>query len=127
MGRSARSPLGIGGATRAETGRLGASLAPPKANYDLEPYTTRDYQGTIYEARSMGEGRNSSKAWLTRQEAAAYLTELGFPIAAKTLANMASNENAGGGPVFTRSGWRTVRYRHEALEEWSRRRIVDVE
>ena len=64
---------------------------------------------------------------LSRKEAAAYLTKLGCPISAQTLANMACNDNAGGGPGFLRFRWRTVRYRRGDLDEWAKRQSVRVE
>lgn len=69
---------------------------------------------------------NSLATWLTREEAAAYLGRIGCPISGKTLANYAANGNAGHGPAFVRSGWRTVRYRQSDLESWARASMVMV-
>lgn len=59
------------------------------------------------------------KEWLTRKEAADYLASLGCAISAKTLSNMACNNNGRNGPTFTRSGWTCVRYRREDLDKWA--------
>lgn len=75
----------------------------------------------------MTESPADNSPWLDRRAAAAYLTGMGRPIAAKTLANWACNNNAGGGPAFVRSGWRTVRYQQCALDKWVRRKVVKVE
>ena len=58
--------------------------------------------------------------WLTRKEAAAYLTSIGWPIAAKTLANLAGRNGGRGGPPYVAPGWRTVRYRRADLDDWAR-------
>jgi hypothetical protein len=41
------------------------------------------------------------KEWLTRRQAANYLTSLGCQISHRTLANLAANNNAGKGPPYT--------------------------
>lgn len=64
----------------------------------------------------------ASPVWLTRAEAAEYLTGIGCPIKERTLQKMAEDENAGGGPPFTRSGWRTVRYEQADLDTWANKR-----
>jgi hypothetical protein len=60
--------------------------------------------------------------YMSRKEAAAYLTKNGYPIAPNTLASMAKNRNAGGGPPFIKFGWRTCRYRRDELDSWMRKR-----
>ncbi len=65
--------------------------------------------------------------WLTRKEAAEYLTSLGCPMAARTLENLACNNNAGSGPSYRRTGWRTVRYYTPDLEKWAKARVIRVE
>lgn len=57
--------------------------------------------------------------YLTRREASAYLKSIGDPLAVQTLANMAANNNAGGGPPFISIGWRTLRYPKKALNAWA--------
>lgn len=57
--------------------------------------------------------------WLTRAEAAEYLTGIGVPIKERTLAKYAEDDNAGGGPPFTRSGWRSIRYEKVDLDAWA--------
>lgn len=64
--------------------------------------------------------------WLTRKQAAAYLSEIGCPIAPQTLANMACKDNAGKGPPFTRIRWAIVRYHKTDLQEWAIRESVRI-
>lgn len=66
------------------------------------------------------------KDWLSRKEAAIYLTRKGRTIGAGRLANLASNNNAGGGPPFTRDGWKNVRYARADLDDWFTRQSVRV-
>jgi hypothetical protein len=54
---------------------------------------------------------------LGRKEAAQYLTSIGYPITVRTLANRATDNNAGGGPPRTKSGKR-VKYKRSDLDEW---------
>ena len=56
--------------------------------------------------------------WLSRKEAASYLTSIGCPIAPATLANLASDGNKRGGPAFTRTRDRMVRYLQADLDAW---------
>ena len=67
------------------------------------------------------------KDWLSRKEAAIYLTSIGCRIAPKTLQNLSANNNQAKGPAFVRNGWRMVQYRREDLEAWARARMVRVE
>lgn len=63
-----------------------------------------------------------AREWLSRKEAANYLTSIGHPITEKTLSNKASNHNTdqGGGPSFTRIGWNfPVQYRRADLDAWA--------
>jgi hypothetical protein len=69
---------------------------------------------------------SATTEWLSRKEAAIYLKRLGCPIAPKTLENLASNNNAGCGPPFTRIGWKCVRYLRTDLDAWASRRMVRV-
>lgn len=66
------------------------------------------------------------KDWMSRKEAANYLTRLGCRISAKTLANMASNNNAGKGPSYTRIRWGLVQYKRDDLDEWAQKEMVKV-
>lgn len=59
------------------------------------------------------------KEWLSRAEAAAFLTKLGCPIAPGTLAKLAANNNAGNGPTYKRFRWKSVRYNVADLREWA--------
>lgn len=58
------------------------------------------------------------KEFLTRGEVATYLDHLGYRISVGTLANMASNNNSGGGPPFQRVRWSRVYYKRTDVEEW---------
>jgi hypothetical protein len=69
----------------------------------------------------------SEKEWLARKEAANFLTLIGCPISAGRLANMASNNNAGRGPAFTRIGWKSVRYQPKDLRAWAKARSKRIE
>ena len=55
---------------------------------------------------------------LTRVEAAQYLQQHGFPVAARTLATLVSR---GGGPAYRRFGQRAL-YRTEDLLAWAESR-----
>lgn len=57
--------------------------------------------------------------FLSRKEAAAYLTKIGCPVSFSLLANLASNNNEGDGPPFLRVRSRIVRYERQALETWA--------
>ena len=57
--------------------------------------------------------------WLTRKQAANYLTRSGCGVQPKTLANMAANNNAKGGPPFVKTRNRIVRYREADLRAWA--------
>jgi hypothetical protein len=63
---------------------------------------------------------------LSRKEAAKYLTQLGYPITPKTLANLASNNNQGCGPPFLRRGWKAVFYERAELLAWAKSRYTKV-
>ena len=60
----------------------------------------------------------TSERRFNRRQAADYLTDQGFPIAATTLAKYAS---VGGGPVFESFGRRPL-YRPDDLMGWARER-----
>lgn len=66
------------------------------------------------------------KDHLNRKEAANFLTKLGCPISARTLEKMASNNNAGKGPPFTRYRWKTVTYLRTDLMDWANKEMVRV-
>lgn len=62
-----------------------------------------------------------SGEYLTRKAAANFLTKEGYPINARSLANLASNNNAGNGPAFTRMGWGApVQYHTDDLIAWAK-------
>ena len=63
---------------------------------------------------------------LSRKEAARHLTSLGYTIAPQTLAEMASNNNAGKGPPFVKFGWSQVKYRKSELDNWAKSRMREV-
>lgn len=66
---------------------------------------------------------SDASPWLTRKQAAVFMTDLGCPIAYATLMNWARKDNAGKGPPYTVAGWRTVRYHKEDLRKWVKDRI----
>lgn len=57
--------------------------------------------------------------YITEAEAAALATEMGVPVAPRTLANW---RWSGQGPVFVKA-LRRVRYRREDVEAWARAQI----
>jgi hypothetical protein len=62
----------------------------------------------------------SPDALLTRDQAAAALTESGFPVAPKTLAVRASR---GDGPPYQRFGARAL-YKWDDVQAWARSRLT---
>lgn len=68
-----------------------------------------------------------AKEWLSRKEAAVYLTEKGSPTTPRALEKMASNNNAGRGPAYNRTRWKTVRYHRDDLDAWRERETKRVE
>ena len=66
------------------------------------------------------------KKWLSRKEAATFLTGIGCAISSRTLDKLAAHNNALKGPPFIKSGWRTVRYERSDLEEWAKLQTVKV-
>jgi len=68
-----------------------------------------------------------NQVWLSRKQAAHYLSTDGYHITVSTLANMASNNNSGDGPRYYRFNWTRLRYRSTDLDEWKRTRIHIVE
>jgi hypothetical protein len=67
-----------------------------------------------------------NKEYLDRKECAIYLTSLGIKITAKTLANLASNNNSGSGPPFVRTRWSRIYYRRTAVAEWAKAQMEEV-
>lgn len=72
-------------------------------------------------------GRIPVDKWLTRKEAARFLSGLGCVSSVKSLSNMGARDNAGGGPPFHRTGTRVVRYLETDLRTWARSRMRRVE
>ena len=68
----------------------------------------------------------AATAPLSRKEAAAYLTSIGCPISAHTLAKLAMDDNSGGGPPFTKVRQRLVWYSREDLAVWAKGQYVKV-
>ena len=69
---------------------------------------------------------DAAVTWLTRKEAARFLTGLGCPISSKTLANLAANNNAMSGPSFTRVR-KNVRYDTTELRAWAAKAAVRID
>ncbi len=65
--------------------------------------------------------------WMSRKEAALFLRSIGVPISERTLANLASNNNAGKGPPYNRTRWKSVRYAKSDLIAWAKRETERVE
>lgn len=61
----------------------------------------------------MGQGSE----WLSRKEAAAYLTSLGYRMSYRTLERLA-HKSPPAGPPYDRFGWKTVSYKREDLVRW---------
>jgi hypothetical protein len=72
-------------------------------------------------------GRGQNPEILNRKQAANFLTDLGYPICAKTLRKLNSNNNEKGGPPFYKTGWKTLFYKKEDLMAWASVRIRRVE
>jgi len=75
---------------------------------------------------SNGKDDTIDEPLLNRKEAARYLNALGYTIAPQTLAEMASNNNAGKGPPFIKFGWSQVKYRRAELDAWAKSRMKEV-
>lgn len=56
--------------------------------------------------------------YLTRQQCADFLKVQGLRMSDRHLANLASNNNAGGGPPFYRTRWKKVFYSRVEVSEW---------
>jgi len=65
--------------------------------------------------------------FLTRKEAALYLTSIGCHMSTYKLRRYAINNNAGRGPSFLRSGQKSIRYRRSDLDKWASKHMVYVE
>jgi hypothetical protein len=63
---------------------------------------------------------NDRPFFLSRTEAASFLTKRGYPIAGQTLATQASR---GGGPEYVKWGGRVL-YRPETLLDWAEKRLT---
>lgn len=63
----------------------------------------------------------------SRKEAASYLISLGIMISPQTLANMAIDDNSGGGPPFYRYGWKCVFYKKSDLDAWVATKVKRIE
>ena len=67
---------------------------------------------------------------LTREQAAAYLQRLGCKTSPNTLAIMAMDNNAGGGPphqIYKNKRKHFVRYKRTDLDAWAAKKIRRVE
>lgn len=68
----------------------------------------------------------ADKQFLSRKEAARFLTSIGYPISDRTLERMANNNNAGNGPPYKRYRWRTVSYDRQDLIAWAEKNTTRV-
>jgi hypothetical protein len=68
----------------------------------------------------------SADEWLTREQAAHYLSQHGFEVKPRTLEKWASNSNEGKGPPYTRFGWKKVKYLKTDLATWLESRKTKV-
>lgn len=59
--------------------------------------------------------------YLTRKQAAAYLTSIGRRISTATLANYARNGNSGDGPPYHLVRWTRAQYLQSELDAWAAR------
>lgn len=66
----------------------------------------------------------SEQDWLSTKEASKYLETLGCFVSYRTLENLRNRGNAGKGPSYTRSLWKTVRYQRGDLATWAAANIV---
>jgi hypothetical protein len=66
------------------------------------------------------------KEYLTRGECSAYLETFGIKLGKGALANLASNNNAKGGPPFVRTRWSRIFYRRTAVAEWAKAQMEEV-
>lgn len=73
------------------------------------------------EARVADMHASPARQFMRRRDAAKYLTEHGFPVAANTLMKLAS---VGGGPVFRKFGRWPV-YQPADLDDWARSRLSE--
>jgi hypothetical protein len=69
---------------------------------------------------------STNQVWFNRKEAARYLASIGCPVSANTLERMACNNNAGGGPAYTRIRWKIVQYAKADLDDWAKKQLVRV-
>jgi hypothetical protein len=60
---------------------------------------------------------------LNRKEAAAYLSKMGYPVAPRTLARLATMRK---GPPYVRFMHRTVLYEKAVLEAWAKSQMTEV-
>ncbi len=68
----------------------------------------------------------TAEPFLSRKEAAAYLTKLGYTISPQTLAHLAAYNNARKGPPFVKFGWRQVKYRRSELDAWAKSQMEEI-
>lgn len=84
-----------------------------------------DYGAVYWRGNSVADLADNEPLY-TRKQAAEYLRRRGCSISYNTLTNMASNQNASGGPSFYKDGGRAV-YAQVDLDQWRRQRLRRVE
>jgi hypothetical protein len=77
-------------------------------------------------AIASNRSRSPEHEWLSRKEAAAYLSRRGYPISAGGLTNLAANNNKRKGPPFIRARWNLSQYRRADLDAWLQSKMVTI-
>ena len=68
-----------------------------------------------------------SEIYLTRKQAAAFLTRIGCPVTYRQLSWWAENDNRRGGPPYTRVRTRLVHYSETDLKAWAKQNTKRIE
>ena len=71
--------------------------------------------------------RKMGEQWITRKEAASFLSRLGCTMSYYTLSRLAVGDNRGSGPPFVRSRSGRVLYHVNDLRKWAADTTVRVE
>jgi hypothetical protein len=71
--------------------------------------------------------RFDRQEYLTRGECAEFLKAQGLRMSDRHLANLAANNNAGGGPPFYRTRWSKVFYNRLEVIEWLKKETTYIQ